>query len=189
MHVSVFLIEMLPPPNPPQTPEKPDFSGLLPVADCPTRWNSTEAMMSRGLQIKNAVNEVLAMPEWEKKVGLKFSARHWDTIEKVVSVLKVTSYFECHVYLFLQDFLSATEQLSSASACISEVSSMKCYIYLSLPSLGYSHCGRAEDQTKQGLPCLRWGPGVEEGAPDSLGRQAGLGGGGGDLLLRYTAGP
>ena len=57
--------------------------------------------MSRGLQTKGALNEVLAMPEWEKKVGLKFSARHWDTIEKVVSVLKVTSKLENYVDLFI----------------------------------------------------------------------------------------
>lgn len=59
------------------------------MADCPTRWNSTEAMFDRAVVLEEAITKVLEEPEWERLVGHKFSARHWDTIKKVVSVLKV----------------------------------------------------------------------------------------------------
>ena len=48
-------------------------------------------MLERALKLRGPIGKVLEMEEWAAKFDVKFRDRDWDTIEKVVSVLKVMS--------------------------------------------------------------------------------------------------
>ena len=74
-----------------QNLEEPNGPTLHLVQDVTTRWNSTYSMLERALKLRGPIGKVLEMEEWAAKFDVKFRERDWDTIEKVVSVLKVMS--------------------------------------------------------------------------------------------------
>ena len=74
-----------------QNPEEPNGPTLHLVQDVTTRWNSTYSMLERALKLRGPIGKVLEMEEWAAKFDVKSRDRDWDTIEKVVSVLKVMS--------------------------------------------------------------------------------------------------
>ena len=59
------------------------------MQDVSTRWNSTYIMLERALKLRGAITKVLEMEEWSAKIDIRFRARDWDIMEKVVSVLEV----------------------------------------------------------------------------------------------------
>ena len=77
------------------------------VQDVSTRWNSTYLMLDRFLVLQESVKAVLLDPEWKKKLKVTIRADDWLLMDRAVQVLKI--------------FQDATVQLSSSSACISEV--------------------------------------------------------------------
>ena len=82
------------------------------VQDVKTRWNSTNDMTERFVELKQPIIAILDEDEWKNKIRLKsgsvvkFSPNDWRVMEKLVEVLK--------------PFKDATVKLSAKSACISE---------------------------------------------------------------------
>ena len=83
------------------------------IQDVPTRWNSSFIMLQRLLRLKDTLL-VMGDKEEYKQMLEKIRPADWQIISNVVNVLK--------------PFAEVTENLSHASACISEVS--KCILIL-----------------------------------------------------------
>ena len=80
--------------------------------DVRTRWNSTNDMVERFVELKDPITEVLESEEWKDKitvkpgVKVKFTSNDWRVLERLVQVLK--------------PFKEATLKLSAKQACVSE---------------------------------------------------------------------
>ena len=104
------------------------------IQDVQTRWNSTYDMLLRFLQVKSIIKGLLNKG-WGKEISgkdkpeIKISDRDWNLLAAVTKVLR--------------GFKEATENLSKASACVSEYIPT---VFLLLKSIEVS----AEDETEIG---------------------------------------
>ena len=82
------------------------------IQDVKTRWNSTNDMVERFVELKEPISEVLESEEWKGKISVKagvkvkFTSSDWRLLERLVQVLK--------------PFKEATVKLSAKQACVSE---------------------------------------------------------------------